>query len=201
MNAIRPFTLDIPEADLADLAARLDRTRWPEAATVDDWTQGTPLAALRELVAYWRTGYDWRRCEARLNAVGQFVTEIDGLDIHFLHKPSSRSDAVPLLLTHGWPGSVVEFLGVIDELTEPTVADTQAFHVIAPSLPGYGFSAKPGATGWGVERIAQAWTELMQRLEYRRWMAQGGDWGATLYMLFKAAFALESDAAAELESA
>ena len=138
MNAIRPFTLDIPEADLADLAARLDRTRWPEAATVDDWTQGTPLAALGELVAYWRTGYDWRRCEARLNAVGQFVTEIDGLDIHFLHKPSSRSDAVPLLLTHGWPGSVVEFLGVIDELTEPAVADTQAFHVIAPSLPGYG---------------------------------------------------------------
>ena len=107
MNAIRPFTLDIPEADLADLAARLDRTRWPEAATVDDWTQGTPLAALGELVAYWRTGYDWRRCEARLNAVGQFVTEIDGLDIHFLHKPSSRSDAVPLLLTHGWPGSAV----------------------------------------------------------------------------------------------
>ncbi|HCJ20465.1 MAG TPA: epoxide hydrolase, partial [Erythrobacter sp.] len=119
---------------------------------------------------------------ARLNAVGQFLTEIDGLDIHFLHKPSSRSDAVPLLLTHGWPGSVVEFLGVIDELTEPTVADTQAFHVIAPSLPGYGFSAKPGATGWGVERIAQAWTELMQRLEYRRWMAQGGDWGAAVTM-------------------
>ncbi|HBM04488.1 MAG TPA: epoxide hydrolase, partial [Erythrobacter sp.] len=109
-------------------------------------------------------------------------TEIDGLDIHFLHKPSSRSDAVPLLLTHGWPGSVVEFLGVIDELTEPTVADTQAFHVVAPSLPGYGFSAKPGATGWGVERIAQAWTELMQRLEYRRWMAQGGDWGAAVTM-------------------
>ena len=182
MNAIRPFTLDIPEADLADLAARLDRTRWPEAATVDDWTQGTPLAALRELVAYWRNGYDWRRCEARLNALGQFVTEIDGLDIHFLHKPSSRSDAVPLLLTHGWPGSVVEFLGVIDELTEPAVADTQAFHVVAPSLPGYGFSAKPGATGWGVERIAQAWTELMQRLEYRRWLAQGGDWGAAVTM-------------------
>ena len=182
MNAIRPFTLDIPEADLADLAARLDRTRWPEAETVDDWTQGTPLAALGELVAYWRTGSDWRRCEARLNAVGQFLTEIDGLDIHFLHKPSSRSDAVPLLLTHGWPGSVVEFLGVIDELTEPAVADTQACHVIAPALPGYGFSAKPGATGWGVERIAQAWTELMQRLEYRRWLAQGGDWGAAVTM-------------------
>ena len=180
MSAIEPFLLDIAENTLVDLADRLDRTRWPEEETVDDWSQGTKLAALRELVAYWRIEYDWRRCEARLNSIGQFTTEIDGLSIHFLHRRSSREDALPLIITHGWPGSVVEVLGVIDELAEPTDPDQPAFHVVAPSLPGYGFSGKPTATGWGVERIARAWAELMQRLGYTGWVAQGGDWGAAV---------------------
>ena len=180
MSAIEPFVLDIAEDTLVDLADRLDRTRWPEEETVEDWSQGTKLAALKELVAYWRIEYDWRRCEARLNSIGQFATEIDGLSIHFLHRRSSREDAIPLVITHGWPGSVVEFLGVIDELAEPTDADQPAFHVIAPSLPGYGFSGKPNGTGWGVERIARAWAELMQQLGYAEWVAQGGDWGAAV---------------------
>ncbi len=180
MSAIEPFLLDIAENTLVDLADRLDRTRWPEEETVDDWSQGTKLAALRELVAYWRIEYDWRRCEGRLNSIGQFTTEIDGLSIHFLHRRSSREDALPLIITHGWPGSVVEVLGVIDELAEPTDPDQPAFHVVAPSLPGYGFSGKPTATGWGVERIARAWAELMQRLGYTGWVAQGGDWGAAV---------------------
>ena len=180
MSAIEPFVLDVAEDTLVDLAERLDRTRWPEEETVDDWSQGTKLAALKELVAYWRIEYDWRRCEARLNAIGQFTTEIDGLSIHFLHRRSPREDALPLIITHGWPGSVVEFLGVIDELAEPADPDQPAFHVVAPSLPGYGFSGKPTGTGWGVERIARAWAELMQRLGYTGWVAQGGDWGAAV---------------------
>lgn len=180
MGEIRPFELNVAEDELVRLADRLDQTRWPEAETVDDWSQGTPLAALRELVAYWRIEYDWRRCEARLNSIGQFITEIDGLDIHFLHRRSSRQDALPLIITHGWPGSVVEFLGIIDELAEPSNPDDMAFHVVAPSLPGYGFSHKPATTGWGVERIARAWAELMQRLGYGHWVAQGGDWGAAV---------------------
>ncbi|MDG5751397.1 epoxide hydrolase [Qipengyuania sp. XHP0211] len=180
MSAIKPFVLDIAEDTLVDLADRLDRARWPEEETVEDWSQGTKLAALRELVAYWRIEYDWRRCEARLNDIGQFTTEIDGLSIHFLHRRSSREDAIPLVITHGWPGSVVEVLGVIDELAEPADPDQPAFHVVAPSLPGYGFSGKPTATGWGVERIARAWAELMQRLGYTGWVAQGGDWGAAV---------------------
>ena len=180
MSAIEPFVLDIAEDTLVDLAERLDRTRWPEEETVEDWSQGTKLAALKELVAYWRIEYDWRRCEARLNAIGQFTTEIDGLSIHFLHRRSSREDAIPLVITHGWPGSVVEFLGVIDELAEPSDPGQPAFHVVAPSLPGYGFSGKPTGTGWGVERIARAWAELMQRLGYSGWVAQGGDWGAAV---------------------
>ncbi|QPC99878.1 epoxide hydrolase family protein [Qipengyuania soli] len=180
MGEIRPFELNVAEDELVRLADRLDQTRWPEAETVDDWSQGTPLAALRELVAYWRIEYDWRRCEARLNSIGQFITEIDGLDIHFLHRKSSRSDALPLVITHGWPGSVVEFLGIIDELAEPSNPDDMAFHVVAPSLPGYGFSGKPSGTGWGVEKIARAWAELMQRLGYGHWVAQGGDWGAAV---------------------
>ncbi len=142
-----------------------------------DWSQGTPLAVLQDLVHYWRHEYDWRRCEARLNALGQFTTEIQGLDIHFLHVRSARADAVPLLMTHGWPGSVIEFMGVIDQLTNPPEGEL-AFHVIAPSLPGFGFSGKPTETGWGVPKIAFAWIELMQRLGYDRWVAQGGDWGA-----------------------
>ena len=180
MSAIRPFELVIPDDVLDDLSMRLERIRWPEAEPVADWSQGTRLAALQELIVYWREGYDWRRCEARLNAIGQFVTEIDGLDIHFLHRRSSRKDAVPLILTHGWPGSVVEFLGVIDTLAEPGDSAQPAFHVVAPSLPGYGFSGKPSTTGWGVERIARAWAELMERLGYDGWVAQGGDWGAAV---------------------
>ena len=180
MGAIRPFELTVPDDELVALADRLDHARWPEEEPVHDWSQGTKVAALKELVAYWRIEYDWRRCEARLNEIGQFMTEIDGLDIHFLHKRSSRQDAMPLVITHGWPGSVIEFLDVMDELAEPTDPEAMAFHVVAPSLPGYGFSQKPSATGWGVERIARAWSELMQRLGYTRWVAQGGDWGAAV---------------------
>lgn len=176
MSDIRPFTLSVPQAQIDDLHHRLDMVRWPEKEPVGDWSQGTPLASLRELVDYWRHQYDWRACEARLNALGRYTTEIDGLDIHFLHVRSSRADAVPLILTHGWPGSVIEFLEVIPLLTEP--AEGMAFHVVAPSLPGYGFSGKPAQTGWGVERIGAAWGQLMARLGYDRWVAQGGDWGA-----------------------
>lgn len=178
MSAIRDFRLEISDAQLADLHLRLDIARWPEREAVDDWSQGTPLAALQELCRYWRHEYDWRRCESRLNAMGQFVTEIDGLDIHYLHVRSSRADALPLLLTHGWPGSVIEFLEVIPRLTEPE--EGLAFHVVAPSLPGFGFSGKPAAAGWGVERIARAWAQLMARLGYARWVAQGGDWGSAV---------------------
>lgn len=183
MSQIRPFTLAIPQAQLDDLAARLGNTRWPERETVDDWSQGTPLAALQELAAYWRKGYDWRRCESRLNALGQFKTEIDGLDIHFLHVRSPHVDALPLIITHGWPGSVIEFMGVIEALIDPTKHGGRAedaFHVVAPSLPGFGFSGKPARAGWGVEKIARAWGELMARLGYERWVAQGGDWGSAV---------------------
>lgn len=181
MTAILPFTLAIPQEQIDDLHRRLDATRWPERETVDDWSQGVPLAVLRDLAAYWRNSYDWRACEARLNALGQFTTEIDGLDIHFLHVRSSQEGALPIILTHGWPGSVIEFLRVIGPLTDPVAHGGRAedaFHVIAPSLPGYGFSSKPVLTGWGVEKIARAWAELMRRLGYDRWVAQGGDWGA-----------------------
>ena len=177
--AIRPFVLEISQSALDDLRRRLATARWPEKETVTDWSQGTPLAVLQKLCEYWRDGYAWRRCEARLNALGQFVTEIDGLGIHFLHVRSPHEDAMPLLLTHGWPGSVVEFLDVIGPLTDPPDPG-DAFHVVAPSLPGFGFSGKPTATGWGVAKIAQAWAELMRRLGYERWVAQGGDWGAAV---------------------
>lgn len=178
MSEVRPFTLAVPPADIDDLHRRIDQTRWPEKEPVGDWTQGTPLAVLRELIDYWRYEYDWRQCEARLNAFGQFMTEIDGLEIHFLHVRSSRADAVPLIMTHGWPGSVIEFLEAIPLLTEP--AEGMAFHVVAPSLPGYGFSGKPAQTGWGVEKIGAAWGTLMARLGYDRWVAQGGDWGSVV---------------------
>ncbi len=181
MTDIRPFTLAIPQDQLDDLNRRLDAARWPEKEPVDDWSQGTPLAALQELVRYWRQDYDWRKCEARLNALGQFVTEIDGLDIHFLHVRSKHEGAKPLILTHGWPGSVIEFMGVIGPLTDPVAHGGRAedaFHVVAPSLPGYGFSGKPTATGWNVAQIGRAWAELMARLGYARWYAQGGDWGS-----------------------
>jgi len=180
-DAVRPFRIDVPEADLADLRDRLTRTRWPEAETVDDWSQGIPLAYTRELCHYWATGYDWRTTEARLNAVPQFLTEVDGLDIHFLHLRSPHPGALPLVLTHGWPGSVVEFEKVLGPLTDPVAHGGQAadaFDVVVPSLPGYGFSGKPTATGWTVERTAAAWAVLMDRLGYDRYGAQGGDWGA-----------------------
>jgi pimeloyl-ACP methyl ester carboxylesterase len=183
INSVRPFTLSIPQAQIDDLYRRLDSTRWPEQETVGDWSQGTPLAILQDLVAYWRSGYDWRNCEARLNGLGQFMTEINGLDIHFLHVRSPHAGAMPLIMTHGWPGSVIEFMRVIGPLTDPVAhggGAEDAFHVVAPSLPGYGFSAKPTRTGWGTERIAAAWSVLMGRLGYDRWVAQGGDWGAAV---------------------
>ncbi|MDG2004577.1 MAG: epoxide hydrolase [Novosphingobium sp.] len=181
MTDIRPFTLAIPDDQLDDLNRRIDATRWPDKETVDDWSQGTPLAALRGLVEYWRDGYDWRACEARLNGFGQFITEVDGLDIHFLHVKSPHQGAMPLILTHGWPGSVIEFLDVIAPLADPVAHGGRAedaFHVVVPSLPGYGFSAKATEAGWNIERIAAAWPLLMRKLGYDRWVAQGGDWGA-----------------------
>jgi len=182
-TTIHPFHLAIPDADLADLQTRLARTRWPDAETVDDTSQGPQLARLRALAARWQDGYDWRRCEAMLNQWGQFHTDIDGLDIHFLHIRSPEANATPLLMTHGWPGSVLEFRDVIGPLTDPVAHGGQAadaFHLVIPSLPGFGFSGKPTGTGWNVQRIAGAWTTLMQRLGYEHWAAQGGDWGAAV---------------------
>ena len=178
---VRPFQLAIPQQRIDELHRRLDQVRWPERETVDDRSQGVPLAEMQELADYWRSGYDWRRCEDRLNGLGQFLVELGGLDIHFLHVRSPVEDALPLLITHGWPGSVIEFMAVIEPLTDPERYGGKAedaFHIVAPSLPGFGFSARPGSTGWGIERIARAWAELMQRLGYPHWVAQGGDWGA-----------------------
>lgn len=182
-DAIRPFKLEVPQAELDDLQRRLAATRWPEKEAVGDWTQGSPLAKVQALVEHWRTRYDWRRAEARLNGLGQFKTEIDGLDIHFLHVRSKHPNALPLLITHGWPGSVMEFIKVIGPLTDPEAHGGRAedaFHVIAPSLPGFGFSGKPAEKGWGIPKIAMAWITLMQRLGYDRWVAQGGDWGSAV---------------------
>lgn len=180
---IRPFRVDIPQSELDDLHARLRRTRWPERETVDDWNQGVPLDAARALVDHWLHRYDWRRCEAALNAHPQWTTEIDGVSIHFLHVRSRHAQATPLLLTHGWPGSVLEFMNVIGPLTDPTAhggSADQAFHVVIPALPGFGFSGKPARKGWSVPRIAEAWTVLMARLGYTQYLAQGGDWGAAI---------------------
>jgi pimeloyl-ACP methyl ester carboxylesterase len=180
---VTPFRVDIPQEVLDDLRARLDGTRWPEAETVADWSQGVPLAYLRGLCRYWAEGYDWRATERRLNLLPQFRTEIDGLGIHLLHVRSPHPDAFPVVLTHGWPGSIVEFLKVIGPLTDPTAHGgeaTDAFHVVIPSLPGYGFSDRPAQPGWGVERIAGAWARLMARLGYQRYGAQGGDWGTSV---------------------
>jgi epoxide hydrolase len=182
-DEVTPFRIDVPEDELRDLRERLGRTRWPEAETVGDWSQGVPLAWLRELCEYWADGYDWRATEARLNAVPQFRTEIDGLGIHFLHVRSPHPDALPLVLTHGWPGSVVEFLKVLGPLADPVAHGgdaADAFHVVCPSLPGYGFSDKPARPGWNVQRVAAAWAVLMGRLGYRRYGAQGGDWGTSV---------------------
>jgi pimeloyl-ACP methyl ester carboxylesterase len=180
---IRPFSIDVPQADLDDLAARLAATRWPDAEPVDDWSQGMPLAYAKELAGYWVDGYDWRASEAALNRFDHFVTEIQGLDIHFIHQRSPHDGAMPLLITHGWPGSIVEFHKIIEPLVDPVAhggSADDAFHVVCPSLPGYGFSAKPTETGWGVEKIADAWDELMARLGYDAYGAQGGDWGSAV---------------------
>lgn len=180
-DALRPFRVNVPEADLVELRRRIDAARWPERETVDGESQGVQLATIQALARYWSSQYDWRSCEARLNAHPNFITEIDGLDIHFIHARSKHDDALPLIVTHGWPGSVVEQLKIIEPLTNPTAhggTAADAFHVIVPSMPGYGFSGKPAATGWGPERIARAWATLMKRLGYARYVAQGGDWGA-----------------------
>ena len=180
-TTIRPFRIDVPEEDLVDLRRRIAATQWPEKETVADESQGVPLATIEELARYWATDYDWRKCEAKLNALPQFMTEIDGLDIHFIHVRSEHEDALPLIVTHGWPGSIIEQLKIIGPLTDPTAhggSAEDAFDVVIPSMPGYGFSGKPTSTGWGPERIARAWAELMKRLGYTRYVAQGGDWGA-----------------------
>jgi pimeloyl-ACP methyl ester carboxylesterase len=180
---LRPFRVDIPEAELVALRERIGTTRWPEKETVDDPSQGVQSATMQALARYWATDYEWRRCEAKLNALPQFITEIDGLDIHFIHVPSQHEDALPMIMTHGWPGSVVELLNVIGPLTDPTShggTAQDAFHLVIPSMPGYGFSGKPTTTGWGPERIAQAWAVLMNRLGYEQYVAQGGDWGAII---------------------
>ena len=180
---VSPFHLTIPQSDLDDLAQRLARTRWPGRETVDDTSQGPPLAKLQALVARWRDGYDWRRCETILNGLGQHRTEIDGLGIHFLHIRSKEPNALPLLMTHGWPGSVLEFRDVIGPLVDPVAHGGEArdaFDLVIPSLPGFGFSDKPTESGWNIARIAGAWTTLMARLSYSRWGAQGGDWGTAV---------------------
>jgi pimeloyl-ACP methyl ester carboxylesterase len=180
-TAIRPFTIEVAEDRIADLRRRIEATQWPERETVPDQTQGVPLALMQDLARHWATDYDWRRCERRLQALSHHVTEIDGLDIHFVHARSRHDDALPIVINHGWPGSIIEQLKLVDRLTDPTShggSPDDAFHVVLPSMPGYGFSGKPTATGWGPERMASAWAELMQRLGYTRYVAQGGDWGA-----------------------
>ncbi len=178
---IRPFRIDIPDEALDDLRRRIAATNWPERETVPDHSQGVPLAMMQTLARYWMEEHDWRRCEARLNALPQFLTDNDGLDIHFIHVRSRHDDALPLVINHGWPGSVIEQLKLVDRLTDPTAhggSAADAFHVVIPSMPGYGFSGKPTSTGWGPERMARAWAELMRGLGYSRYVAQGGDWGA-----------------------
>ena len=182
-TTIQPFTVDISDADLEDLQRRLSTTRWPDKETCDDWSQGIPLAYTQELAGYWAREYDWRRCEAELNRWPQFRTRLDGIDIHFLHCRSSHADALPLIISHGWPGSVLEFRHIIDALVDPVAyggSAADAFHVVIPSLPGYGFSGKPTGTGTSVERIGRMWGELMARLDYSRYVAQGGDWGSMI---------------------
>ena len=179
-NTVRPLHVDIQEADLAELRRRISATEWPERETVTDASQGVQLATMQALGRYWATEYDWRKVEARLNALPHFITEIDGLDIHFIHVRSKHDGALPLMVTHGWPGSVIEQLKIIGPLTDPTAHGANAedaFHLVIPSLPGYGFSGKPTTTGWDPIRIARAWITLMRRLGYTRFVAQGGDWG------------------------
>src|SRR4051794_3698376 len=180
-TAINRFSIEVPDEALAELRLRIAATNWPEQETVTDHSQGVPLATMQKLARYWATDYDWRRCEEQLNALPQFITEIDGLDIHFVHVRSQHEEALPLIVNHGWPGSVIEQLKLVDRLTNPTAHGGHAFdafHLVIPSMPGYGFSGKPTSTGWGPERMARAWAELMKRLGYTRYVAQGGDWGA-----------------------
>jgi pimeloyl-ACP methyl ester carboxylesterase len=180
-TGMRPFTVDVPEEKLTDLRRRVTETQWPEKETVADQSQGVPLGTMQELARYWATEYDWRRCETMLNALPHFITEIDGLDIHFISVRSEQDEALPIVINHGWPGSIIEQLKLLDRLTNPTAhggSAADAFHVVIPSMPGYGFSGKPTTTGWGPERMARAWPELMTRLGYTRYVAQGGDWGA-----------------------
>jgi pimeloyl-ACP methyl ester carboxylesterase len=187
--AIRPFRVNVPETELAELRRRIGATRLPERETVSDFSQGVPLATVEKLTRYWATEYDWRKVETQLNAVPNFITEIDGLDIHFIHVRSKHENALPVIITHGWPGSIIEQLKLIDPLTNPTAhggTAADAFHVVIPSIPGYGFSGKPTTTGWGPERIARAWDVLMKRLGYTRYVAQGGDWGAIVAELMGA---------------
>jgi pimeloyl-ACP methyl ester carboxylesterase len=182
-EAISPFHFKFSEADLAELRRRIKATRWPERETVTDQSQGVPLATIQKLARYWATEYDWRRCETKLKALPNFITEIDGLDIHFIHVRSKHEDALPLIVTHGWPGSIVEQLKIIEPLTNPTAhgaSASDAFHLVIPSMPGYGFSGKPTTTGWEPARIARAWVVLMKRLGYTKFGAQGGDWGAII---------------------
>ena len=182
-NAIRPFHVNVPQEELAELRRRINVTKWPERELVADATQGVQLATVQALARYWGTEYDWRKVEARLNALPQFVTEIDGLDIHFIHVRSQHEDALPLIVTHGWPGSIIEQLKIVDPLTNPTAhgaSAADAFHLVIPSMPGYGFSGKPTTPGWDPARIARAWVVLMNRLGYKKFVAQGGDWGALI---------------------
>jgi pimeloyl-ACP methyl ester carboxylesterase len=182
-NAIRPFQVNVRDADLTDLRRRIEATRWPEQETVADDSQGVQLATIQKLARYWAREYDWRKVEARLTSFPHFISEVDGLDIHFIHVRSKHENALPLIVTHGWPGSIIEQLKIIEPLTNPTAhggSATDAFHVVIPSMPGYGFSGKPTTTGWGPERIARAWATLMERLGYQRYAAQGGDWGALI---------------------
>jgi pimeloyl-ACP methyl ester carboxylesterase len=182
-TAIRPFRVSFPEAELTELRRRVDATRWPERETVGDDSQGVRLAMMQDLARYWASDYDWAKCEAKLNGLPHFLTEIDGLDIHFIHARSPHQDALPLIVTHGWPGSIIEQLKIIEPLTDPTAhgaSAADAFHLVIPSLPGHGFSAKPAGTGWDPVRIARAWVVLMKRLGYTRFVAQGGDWGAAV---------------------
>ena len=181
--AIRPFHVNFPESDLTELRRRINATRWPERETVSDDSQGVQLATIQALARYWGKDYDWRQVEAKLNAVPQFMTEIDGLDIHFIHVRSKHENALPLIVTHGWPGSIIEQMKIIDPLTNPTAhggSASDAFHLVIPSMPGYGFSGKPTAAGWDPEHIARAWVVLMKRLGYKEFVAQGGDWGAII---------------------
>ena len=182
-TAIRPFRVNVPEAELTELRRRINATKWPERETVTDASQGVQLATIQALARYWATDYDWRKIEAKMNALPQFMTEIDGLDIHFIHVRSKHENALPLIVTHGWPGSIIEQMKIIDPLTNPTAHGgnaSDAFHLVIPSMPGYGYSGKPTTTGWDVPHIARAWVVLMKRLGYTKFVAQGGDWGAVV---------------------